>query len=68
VLLVEDLADNQRLITHYLERAGAQLELAQDGQEGVDKALAGDFQVVLMDMQMPKLDGYTATRLLREQG
>lgn len=68
VLLVEDTADNQRLITHVLERAGAVVELAQDGQEGVDKALAGNFEVVLMDMQMPRLDGFTATRMLRQRG
>ncbi len=68
VLLVEDTADNQRLITHVLERAGVVVELAQDGQEGVDKALAGNFEVVLMDMQMPRLDGFTATRMLRQRG
>ncbi|MBN9416964.1 MAG: PAS domain-containing protein [Candidatus Eremiobacteraeota bacterium] len=68
VLLVEDLPDNQRLISHLLERAGVLVELAQDGQEGLEMALAGAYDVVLMDMQMPRLDGFTATRMLRERG
>ena len=68
VLLVEDTADNQRLIIHLLERAGIEVELAQDGQEGLDKALTGTYQVILMDMQMPRLDGFTATRMLRQRG
>ena len=68
VLLVEDLPDNQRLISHLLERAGVSVALAQDGQEGLEKALAGGYDVVLMDMQMPRLDGFTATRMLRQRG
>jgi CheY-like chemotaxis protein len=73
VLVVEDGPDNQKLITHYLTRAGAVVDLASDGREGVqrvtDATLAGRaYRVVLMDMQMPVMDGYAATRALRERG
>jgi len=73
VLLVEDGPDNQRLFSHLLERAGATLVLAQDGQEGSRLALEAErngspFDVVLMDMQMPRMDGYTATGFLRRSG
>ena len=73
VLLVEDGEDNQRLITHFLEHAGAHVSVAENGQVGLDTALAAwyearPFSVILMDMQMPVMDGYTATRRLREAG
>ena len=66
VLLVEDGVSNRKLITLVLERAGAQVQCAEDGQIGVSQALVGDHHLILMDMQMPVLDGYSATRILRE--
>ena len=68
VLLVEDSPDNQRLIRRILERVGLQVTLASDGRAGVEAALSGDFDLVLMDVQMPELDGLSATRELRERG
>ncbi len=73
LLVVEDGADNQRLIRHYLTKAGAEVEVAENGAEGRDAVLAAEdtgrpFDVVLMDMQMPVLDGYDATRALRAVG
>jgi PAS domain S-box-containing protein len=65
VLLVEDSPDNQHLITRYLIKNGAQVDVANNGQEGVVSAMANDYDVVLMDLQMPVMDGYTATGQLR---
>ncbi|CAK0752313.1 two-component system, sensor histidine kinase [Gammaproteobacteria bacterium] len=66
VLLAEDNPDNQRLISLYLRRAGAMVQVADNGQEAFEQALAGDFDLVLMDMQMPVMDGLSATTLLRQ--
>jgi len=70
VLLCEDGPDNQRLITHYMTKAGAEVQLAQNGQVAIDRLNADSepFDLILMDMQMPVLDGYSATRQLRELG
>ena len=65
VLVVEDSPDNQILISRYLRRTGAEIAQAYDGREGVEKAREGHFDVVLMDIQMPIMDGYEAVRLLR---
>lgn len=67
ILLVEDCYDNQVLLKHFLERAGAQVTLAGDGNSAVTKALEKDFDVILMDIQMPGLDGYSATQELRRK-
>jgi PAS domain S-box-containing protein len=68
ILLVEDSPDNRALMRIYLSREGALLQTAVDGQEGMEKAIAQDFDVVLMDMAMPVLDGIEATRRLRQAG
>lgn len=67
ILLVEDAPINQLLISRFLTGAGAQVEIAENGLQGMQKALAGDFAVVLMDIQMPEMDGYEAMAKLREQ-
>ncbi len=65
VLLVEDSPDNRFLVSRFLDLAGAQVETAKNGQEGVDMASAGDYNVVVMDIQMPVLDGNRAAQELR---
>jgi len=65
LLVVEDSPDNQRLIWHYLSSFGASVEFANNGAEGLEKAPKGDFDLVLMDLQMPVMDGYTSVRKLR---
>ncbi len=66
VLVVDDGDSNRRLVRLILEKAGCQISEAVNGQEAVEKVLAGDFDIVLMDMQMPIMDGYQATKKLRE--
>jgi len=68
VLVVEDSPDNQTLVQQFLSRKGATVEFANNGQEGVTMALGSDYDIVLMDIQMPVLDGYEATKTLRKQG
>ncbi len=68
VLVVDDVYDNQVLVRRFLEKAGATVDVASDGSEAVEKALQAEYDLVLMDLQMPVLDGYNATSRLREQG
>lgn len=68
VLVTEDNQDNQRLVSMLLKRMGIQYEIANNGMEAVAKAKSQNFDVILMDVQMPIMDGLTATRLLRQQG
>jgi signal transduction histidine kinase len=73
VLVAEDGDDNQRLIARLLGRAGLEVEIAANGRRAVDRALEAErearpFDAVLMDMQMPELDGYAATQALRDGG
>jgi PAS domain S-box-containing protein len=65
VLLVEDSPDNQALISIYLTKAGAKVEVASDGEQGIQQALSAEYEVVLMDVQMPTMDGITAVAKLR---
>jgi CheY-like chemotaxis protein len=67
VLVVEDDATSQFTIDLMLTNLGCPHQLAKDGHEGIAAALTGHFDLVLMDCQMPVCDGYTATRMIREQ-
>jgi signal transduction histidine kinase/DNA-binding response OmpR family regulator len=68
ILFAEDGIDNQRLISTYLRKAGADVTIAPNGKVAVDLMCKEKFDLVLMDMQMPVLDGYGAASKLREMG
>ena len=68
ILLVDDNLDNQMMISRMLQKSGVDVGIAANGFEGVEKALSEDFNLVLMDLQMPLMDGYEATKKLRSQG
>jgi signal transduction histidine kinase/DNA-binding NarL/FixJ family response regulator len=68
ILVVEDGETNRRLIEVILSRAGAKVSMAENGERGIAAANRQAFDLILMDMQMPVMDGYTATARLRAQG
>ncbi len=68
VLVVDDGEENRELVKLVLEEAGLTVEGAENGQVGAERAQREQFDVVLMDMQMPVMDGYAATSLLRRAG
>ena len=68
VLVVEDGDTNRKLIALVLQRSHAEVTMAENGRVGADLALKRPFDVILMDMQMPVMDGYTAATLLRQHG
>jgi len=65
VLLVEDNFVNQKVAVRFLERLGCTVEVASNGAEGVAACQQQQFDIVLMDLQMPVMDGMTATRMIR---
>jgi CheY-like chemotaxis protein/HPt (histidine-containing phosphotransfer) domain-containing protein/anti-sigma regulatory factor (Ser/Thr protein kinase) len=68
LLLVEDGADNQALMLQFLTSSGATVETAGNGVEALAAMEKGTFDLVLMDIQMPVMDGYQATKKLRDKG
>jgi len=68
VLLAEDTPDNQKLISMYIKRAGATPVVVENGKQALDRALAEEFDLILMDMQMPVMGGVDATAKLRATG
>lgn len=68
VLLAEDSRENRILAKRILTLRGARVDVARDGQEAVEKASSTAYDIILMDLQMPKVDGYEATARLRGQG
>ncbi len=68
VLFADDALDNRRLVDHLLRKAGVDPVLVEDGQQAISTALAEDFDLILLDVQMPNVDGLTAARSLRQAG
>ncbi len=68
ILLVEDNEMNRDMLSRRLQRRGHTVELAVDGLEGVARALEGGWDLVLMDMSLPEIDGWEATRRIRAAG
>lgn len=67
ILLAEDNPVNQEVAAAMLKKSGLQVEIANNGQQAVELASTGQFDIILMDCQMPVMDGYQATRLIRQQ-
>ncbi|HET8871640.1 MAG TPA: ATP-binding protein [Aquabacterium sp.] len=70
ILLAEDNVVNQKLAVSLLEHLGHQVDVVADGVQAVERSIGGDYDLILMDMQMPRMSGLDATRAirLREQG
>ncbi|HEU4846266.1 MAG TPA: ATP-binding protein [Burkholderiaceae bacterium] len=68
VLLAEDGPDNRKLVGTFLERCGLAVNMVDNGKDAVETALRHDYDLILMDIQMPVLDGLEATSLLRAAG
>lgn len=68
VLVAEDNIDNQKLTSLLITKIGAQVDIAENGQKAVEKALSREYDLILMDMQMPVMSGPEATRHLRDLG
>ncbi|MEL6462296.1 MAG: chemotaxis protein CheB [Cyanobacteria bacterium J06621_15] len=67
ILIVEDYVDNREIVAFMLEELGYQAEAVGDGQQALDKLAQSDYDIILMDCQMPIMDGYEATRQLRQR-
>jgi PAS domain S-box-containing protein len=66
ILLVEDSDDNRLLIQLYLKKSPHEVDIAENGEVALQKFDPDAYDLVLMDMQMPVMDGYTATKMIRE--
>jgi len=65
ILLVEDNEMNRDMLSRRLQRKGFEVAMAVDGKQGVEMARAGSYDLILMDMSLPEIDGWEATRQLR---
>jgi len=68
ILLVEDNPDNQTLLTYMIRKNGPNVTLAENGKVALEKVNTREFDLILMDMQMPVMGGLEATRVLRDKG
>jgi CheY-like chemotaxis protein len=65
ILLVEDNEMNRDMLSRRLQRKGYEVAMAVDGRQGVEMARQGGYDLILMDMSLPEIDGWEATRQLR---
>ena len=66
ILYVEDNADNIYMLTSRLKKKGFDIIIAGDGQEGIDKAIEESPDLILMDLSLPTMDGWTATAKIKD--
>ena len=66
ILLVEDARENRIVVKAYLKKTSHRIGVAENGKIGLEKFISGDYDLVLMDMRMPVMDGYTATGEIRK--
>ena len=66
ILYVEDNPDNVYMLTRRLKKKGFELIIAGDGQEGIDKAIEENPDLILMDLSLPTMDGWTATAKIKK--
>ena len=66
ILYVEDNPDNVYMLTRRLKKKGFELIIAGDGQEGIDKAIQENPDLILMDLSLPTMDGWTATAEIKK--
>ncbi len=67
ILVAEDDFVNQKLITHSLNTTGAEFDIAGNGQEAIDMLKEGQYDLILMDINMPEMDGFEATQIIRAE-
>ena len=67
ILLTEDKEINQLIVLGLLSESGFEIDIANNGKEAIDKCLEHNYSLILMDIEMPVMDGYDATLMIRER-
>ena len=67
ILIVEDEKDISEILSYNIQRQGYEVDTAYDGETGLGKALSGEFDLILLDVMLPKMDGFEICRRVREK-